>query len=103
MRFASQSKTYSLLIPSTWNIKKLKSFINYAFKEEVKANIINLFYGARLLSNENLNISSIFQERDAINQLIVSLKPKENLLKNENKSKTSIENPSETIKKENVK
>ena len=103
LRFASQSKTYSLLIPSTWNVKKLKSFITYAFKEDVKTNMINLFYGARLLSKENMIISSIFQDKDAINQLIVSLKPKE-ILTNENKRKTSIEkNSSETIKKENVK
>jgi hypothetical protein len=79
LRFASSGKIFSLLAPISWSVKKLRSFIGFAFKEEAKANSVVLYHGAKPLSNDNMPIDWIIQEKEELVQLIVMLKPKENM------------------------
>ena len=44
LRFSPNGKNISMVIPNNWNVKKLKNFINYAFKDDVKNNKIIINY-----------------------------------------------------------
>lgn len=80
LRFTPSGKVYSLLMPLSWTVKKLKSFICYSFKDDVKNSLVNLYSGAKLLKDENLLVANLFnmnREREELNQIIVNLKSKE--------------------------
>jgi hypothetical protein len=109
LRFTSSGKVYSLMPLHTWTVKKLKSFINYTFKDDVKNNQVNLYYGAKLLNNDALPLTVIFQNnKEELNQIIVNLKSRDKDREKEEQSenrKNSYEitiNNSEAARKEIV-
>lgn len=91
LRFTPSGKVFSLVIPSLWTIKKLKNFIDYTFKEEIKNSKVNLFYGAKLLTNENAPLSTILNKNEELNQIIINLKSKEDQPSQGGMRKTSLE------------
>jgi hypothetical protein len=103
LRLASSGRVCSLLAPSSWTIKKLKSFIGYAFKEEVKTNAVILYHGAKQLINDNILISNFLQENQIMVQIIVMFKPKENLSELQKSSLQISILPDESKKKEIVR
>ena len=98
LRFTQSGKVYSISVPVLWTVKKIKNFINFAFKEEIKNNKLNLYNGTKLLVKDDQVINSIFYNKEDIYQLIVNLKPNVN---NENKNLPDI-NLGESAKKELV-
>ncbi len=103
LRLSSNGKVCSLLAPGLWTIKKLRNFISYTFKEEVKTNSVILYHGAKQLVNDNIHISSLLQEGHLMIQIIVIFKPKENISEILKSSLQISVLPDESKKKEIVR
>jgi len=52
LRLATSKNTYTVMIPLNWNVKKLKSFIIYTFKEIPTGSSINIYSEGKKLSDD---------------------------------------------------
>jgi hypothetical protein len=113
LRFSAPiTKTYSILMPKDMTVRKLKNFIYYAFKEDVKNNTLSIFSGANQLKDDSMLVEEYFPKSDLnssntqpqnhlkedVKQLIVLLKPpmeNQNFKFNATTPKTEIFNSQE--------
>jgi hypothetical protein len=105
LRFSSVGKVFSFLMPLSWTVKRLKNFISYSFKEDVKNSLINLYYGARLIQNENSLVEAYLnqeKDRSELHQIIVVLKTKEQINDNKNTPNKTISSKYSNLEKKEI-
>lgn len=85
LRFSTIHKVYSVVIPETWKIEQLNQFIHYAFKDDLKGKEINIYFGAKLISNHKQLVKDFYNNNDLV-QFIVTVKK----LKNQENDKSQF-------------
>jgi len=106
LRFTHSQNVVSIQIPLTWTVKKLKNFINYAYKDEIKyRKNVNLYCRGKLLNftnDENTILFNLFPNNDEIKQIIVNIKNREDELDNTKNTSDQPVNNSEATRNEIV-
>lgn len=78
LRFFNINKTYSFNMPLKWTTRRLKNFIYNLFRDETKNNYVQLYYGAKQMTDDSCLVQSHFIESEKdLHQIAILLKPKE--------------------------
>lgn len=89
IKFSNSSNNFSCNVPKTWNIKKLKNFISYSFKNEI--NKFNIIYCGKMLQKEEEILTNIFRKEEDLYMIFISYKQIE---KKDSKIEQNLKDPS---------
>ena len=101
LRLSATKNTYTVLIPTNWNVRKLRAFISYTFKDAVKDSIISLYHEGKKLPDD-FQLASIITQEGKYAQFIITAKPVEKEKSSEQKNINEILKSKQFNKVENM-